>query len=238
MRILNVTQSYYPFLDKGGPATKVRAITRALIHRGNQVTVLTADLGFGPREIAAAKVVGDPEGWRTDLDGGEVIYFRTRGHYRNLTVNPGVLRFCRRRLKEFDIVHVYGLYDTLGPAVGRYCRKFGVPYFVEPLGMTHPIDRGFFSRSSGGNCSAITCPARAKLSRLQRWRGRNCSRTALRRIEFCSDTTGSIARSFASFRRRAPFAKRRASVRMSVLSSFWDGSFRAKALIFLSRRCP
>ncbi|HMD83418.1 MAG TPA: glycosyltransferase [Terriglobia bacterium] len=143
MRILNVTQAYYPFLDKGGPATKVRAITRALALRGNQVTVLTADLGFGPREIAAARVVGDSQGWRTDLDGVEVIYFRTRCHYRNLTVNPGVLRFCRRRLKEFDIVHMYGLYDTLGPAVGHYCRKLRVPYFVEPLGMTRPIDRGF-----------------------------------------------------------------------------------------------
>lgn len=138
-----MTQSYYPFLDKGGPATKVRAITRELVRRGNQATVLTADLGFGPREIAAAKVVSDLEGWRTDLDGVDVVYFRTRCHYRDLTVNPGVLRFCRRRLKEFDIAHMYGLYDTLGPAVGRYCRKFGVPYFVEPLGMTRPIDRGF-----------------------------------------------------------------------------------------------
>jgi glycosyltransferase involved in cell wall biosynthesis len=143
MRILNVTQAYFPFLNRGGPATKVRAITRALVGGGNQVTVLTADLGFGPREIAAAKVISDPEGWRTDLDGVDVVYFRTRCHYRNLTVNPGVLRYCRRHLKEFDIAHVYGLYDTLGPAVGRYCRKFGVPYFVEPLGMTHPIDRGF-----------------------------------------------------------------------------------------------
>jgi glycosyltransferase involved in cell wall biosynthesis len=143
MRILNVTQAYFPFLNRGGPATKVRAITRALARGGNQVTVLTADLSFGPHEIAAAGVVDDPQGWRTNLDGVEVIYFRTRGHYRNLTVNPGVLDFCRRRLKDFDIVHIYGLYDTLGPAVGHYCRKFGVPYFVEPLGMTRPIDRGF-----------------------------------------------------------------------------------------------
>lgn len=143
MQILNVTQSYHPFLDKGGPATKVRAITRELLRKGHGVTVLTADLGFGPREIAAAKVVGDQEGWRTDLDGAEVIYLRTRCHYRDLTVNPGVLGFCRSRLKEFDIVHIYGLYDTLGPVVGHYCRKFGVPYFLEPLGMTRPIDRGF-----------------------------------------------------------------------------------------------
>ena len=103
MRILNVTQSYYPFLDKGGPATKVRAISRTLVRRGNQVTVLTADLGFGPREIAAAMVVGDPEGWRTDLDGVEVVYFKTRCHYRSLTVNPGVLGFCRGRLKSLTL---------------------------------------------------------------------------------------------------------------------------------------
>jgi glycosyltransferase involved in cell wall biosynthesis len=51
--------------------------------------------------------------------------------------------FCRHRLREFDIVHIYGLYDTLGPAVAKYCRQFGIPYFVEPLGMIRPIDRGF-----------------------------------------------------------------------------------------------
>jgi glycosyltransferase involved in cell wall biosynthesis len=142
VRILKVTQAYYPFTARGGPAVKVRSIARGLVGLGNEVTVLTADLGFGPREIAAATVFGDAEGWRTDLDGVEVIYLKTRCHYRNLTLNPGVLRFCRRRLKEFDIVHMYGLYDTLGPAVGSYCRRFGVPYFVEPLGMTRPIDRG------------------------------------------------------------------------------------------------
>jgi glycosyltransferase involved in cell wall biosynthesis len=143
MRILKVSQAYYPFNDRGGPAVKVRSIARVLVELGNEVTVLTADLGFSPREIAAAEVVGGPEGWLTGLDGAEVVYLRTRCHYRNLTVNPGVLRFCRNRLKAFDIVHIYGLYDTLGPVVGHYCRKFKVPYFVEPLGMTRPIDRGF-----------------------------------------------------------------------------------------------
>ena len=143
MKILKVTQAYFPFNERGGPAVKVRSIARALREQGNEVVVLTADLGFGPKEIAAAQVVADSEGWRTDLDGVEVTYFRTRFHYRNLTINPGVLRFCQRRLKEFDIVHIYGLYDTLGPAVGRYCRKFMVPYYVEPLGMTRSIDRGF-----------------------------------------------------------------------------------------------
>ena len=111
---------------------------------GNEVTVATADLGFGPQEIAAAGVVAGPQGWQTNLDGVEVIYFKSRGHYRNLTLNPGFFSFCRRRLREYDVVHIYGVYDTLGPAVARYCRKWRIPYFLEPLGMTRPIDRGIF----------------------------------------------------------------------------------------------
>src|SRR5580658_6209512 len=54
MRILSVTQSYYPFQDRGGPAFKVRSISRMLAELGNSVTVLTADLGFGDPTIAAA----------------------------------------------------------------------------------------------------------------------------------------------------------------------------------------
>jgi glycosyltransferase involved in cell wall biosynthesis len=143
MRILSVTQSYYPFQDRGGPAFKVRSISRMLAELGNSVTVLTADLGFGDPTIAAAGVVPCTRGWRSDVDGVEVIYLATRGRYRNLTVNPGVLGFCRHRLREFDVVHIYGLYDMLGPVVARYCRRFNIPYFVEPLGMTRLIDRGF-----------------------------------------------------------------------------------------------
>src|SRR6267143_593452 len=48
MRILKVTQSYYPFLDRGGPTVKVRALARGMAAAGHQVTVLSADQGFDP----------------------------------------------------------------------------------------------------------------------------------------------------------------------------------------------
>src|ERR1700690_3218755 len=143
MHILNVTQSYYPFQDRGGPAFKVRSISRALVKREHAVTVLTADLGFAAEDIDSVGAAQCDLGWRTDLDGVQAIYLSTRGRYRSLTINPGVVGFCRRRLREFDVVHIYGLYDLLGPAVARCCRALGIPYFIEPLGMTRPIDRGF-----------------------------------------------------------------------------------------------
>jgi len=140
MRILKVSQTYYPYLAAGGPPAKVRGLAKALVERGNRLTVLTAYQGPLGSLHDVHRV---PWGWSANGDGIEAVYLKTTLRYRSLSVNPGVLRFCQVRLREFDIVHVYGLYDLLGPAVARYCRQFGIPYFVEPLGMTRPIDRGF-----------------------------------------------------------------------------------------------
>jgi glycosyltransferase involved in cell wall biosynthesis len=144
MRILKVTQAYFPFQDRGGPAIKIRSIAQELVKRGNHVTVLTADLGFGASETASAAVIRNGLGWRSELGGVEAIYLKTKARYRSFTINPLAIGFCRHRLQEFNIVHIYGLYDFLGPVVAKYCRRSGIPYFIEPLGMTRAIDRGFF----------------------------------------------------------------------------------------------
>ncbi len=84
-----------------------------------------------------------PWGWRAEEDGVEAIYLSTLAHYRALTLNPDVVGFCRATLSQFDLVHLYGLYDVLGPAVGYFCRLEGIPYMIEPMGMYRPIDRSF-----------------------------------------------------------------------------------------------
>jgi glycogen synthase len=43
MRILNVTQTYFPFLEFGGPPVKVRSLSRQFVKRGHHVTVLRAN---------------------------------------------------------------------------------------------------------------------------------------------------------------------------------------------------
>jgi len=142
MRVLSVVQSYFPFQDRGGPVVKVRALAKGLAKRGHRVTVLTADLGLDCVNGFAAKAERCRWGRRWQDEGVETIYLATRGHYRALTVNPGVAGFCRSRLKDFDVVHIYGLYDLLGPAVAHFCRRQEIPYVVEPMGMYRPIDRG------------------------------------------------------------------------------------------------
>ncbi len=134
MNILKVTQSYYPYLEMGGQAVKVRALAEHLSHRGHRVTVLTAHYGH-PFQTATDTI--------SDV---EIIYLSYLARYRAITLNPGVWHFCRRRLHEFDVVHIYGLYDLLGPVVAWLCRRLGILYVVEPMGMHRPIIRSLYKK--------------------------------------------------------------------------------------------
>jgi glycosyltransferase involved in cell wall biosynthesis len=144
MRILSVTQSYAPFYEFGGPPVKVEALANGLAQRGHSVTVLTADWGYAKRKEADSDGVSSRPsrfGGTRKANGIESIYLPTWFRYRALSWNPAVTRYCRERLGQFDVVHVFGLYDLLGPAVARACRKQGIPYVVEPIGMYLPIVR-------------------------------------------------------------------------------------------------
>ena len=144
MRILNVTESFVPFDEFGGPPVKVRALAEGLASLGNEVTVLTADWGLEKRlrkMPEAAPAERCPFGWRRGTNGVTAIYLPTWLSYRAVSWNPAVKRFCRARLQQFDVVHIFGLYDLLGFQVARFCRKLALPYVVEPIGMFVPIVR-------------------------------------------------------------------------------------------------
>jgi glycosyltransferase involved in cell wall biosynthesis len=143
MRILKITQTYYPYISKGGPPAKVRAIATALARRGHEVTVLTADRGKTDGEIQLSNIAGWTRsrgewGWESRDNGVEAVYLPTAQSYRATTVNPRILRFCARRIRDYDIVHIYGLYDLIGLTAGWFCRRYGMPYVLEPLGMFGP----------------------------------------------------------------------------------------------------
>jgi glycosyltransferase involved in cell wall biosynthesis len=147
MRILNVTQTYAPFLEFGGPPVKVRALSEALARRGHEVTVLTADWGMEsrfPLGVEPGGTIRSPFGWRREENGVAAVYLPSWFHYRALSWNPAAKRFARARLQNFDVVHIFGLYDFLGPAIADISRRRKLPYVVEPIGMFLPIVRSFW----------------------------------------------------------------------------------------------
>ena len=147
MRILNVTQSYAPFFEFGGPPVKVRALAEGLARRGHQVSVLTTDWGLEqrfektPKEAPASQ---GPYGRGLEIGGVAVVYLAKWLHYRAVSWNPGLRKYLRAELKNFDVAHIFGLYDLLGPGTAAECRKHGIPYVLEPIGMYLPIVRNLW----------------------------------------------------------------------------------------------
>lgn len=147
MRILNVTQSYAPFFEFGGPPAKVRALAEGLARRGHEVTILTADWGLDQQLASAPKerpAEPSPFGRRRVVNGVTAIYLPNWLHYRAVSWNPALGRYLRAKLDAFDVVHIFGLYDWFGPRVGAECRKRRIPYIVEPIGMFVPIVRSIW----------------------------------------------------------------------------------------------
>ena len=147
MRILNVTQSYAPFFEFGGPPEKVRALSEGLVKLGHEVTVLTADWGL---ERRLAEVAGEPPaengpfGKKREVEGVKAIYLPNWLHFCAASWNPALPRYLRARLQTFDVAHIFGLYDLLGPRTAAAAREREIPYVVEPIGMFVPIVRSFF----------------------------------------------------------------------------------------------
>jgi glycosyltransferase involved in cell wall biosynthesis len=147
MRILNVTQTYAPFFEFGGPPVKVKALAEGMARRGHEVTVLTADWGLDARRAHSpndAQPEISPFGRRTRLNGVTTVYLPNWAHFRATSWNPALGRFLRAKLADFDVLHIFGLYDLLGPRVARESRKRGIPYVVEPIGMFVPLVRSFW----------------------------------------------------------------------------------------------
>ncbi len=155
MNILMAVQAYLPFREMGGPIVKVQALASTLTRHGHHVSVVTADLGLATRRDIGMRIEQCHWGRRAECDAVEIIYLATVARYRALTLNPRVIEFSRSALRKFDLVHFYGLYDLLGPAISFYCRRYGIPYVIEPMGMNRPIDRNIplkqlWHRSVGG----------------------------------------------------------------------------------------
>jgi glycosyltransferase involved in cell wall biosynthesis len=147
MRILNVTQSYAPFFEFGGPPEKVRALSEGLAQLGHEVTVLTADWGL---ERRLAELPGEPPaenspfGKKREVRGIRAIYLANWFRYHAVSWNPALPRYLRTRLQAFDVIHIFGLYDLLGPRTAEAAKKLKIPYVVEPIGMFLPIVRNLF----------------------------------------------------------------------------------------------
>jgi len=136
--VLQVTNTYFPELEFGGPPQKIHALSQGLVQRGHQVRVVSFD-SKRPRASDERKV-----------DGVSVQYLPWIGHgLRQCPTNWSCLATL---VREVDILHLYGLYNLLCPLAARFARKHVRPFILEPLGMYPERARNVFIKRIYNRC--------------------------------------------------------------------------------------
>jgi glycosyltransferase involved in cell wall biosynthesis len=134
MRILKVSRCYFPATEYGGPIGKMLAITRGLTERGHDVTVYTSNL-LSPKDK-----MSDTTSTR-QIDAARIVYLNSVVNYHWDAITPDVFGLCRRELRDFEVIHVYGYRDFISTIVCWHARRWRIPYLIEPMGMFKPIVR-------------------------------------------------------------------------------------------------
>ena len=125
LRVLHVISSIS--LVRGGPSVAVRNIAKALHRRGLEVDVATTD--------------DDGEDHRLDvpldrfmpLEGQRVRYFPRQ--WRRYCASYPLQSWLRRHIRDYDVVHVHGLFSFAPVTAAWHARAAGVPYIMRPAGV-------------------------------------------------------------------------------------------------------
>ena len=136
MKILQVTPFYAPAWAYGGPPRVAYELSLELVRRGHSVTVLTTDaLDSGHRASPTQEI----------SEGIEIYRLRNFSNYlawrRQIFLPTGLVPFSRRRLQNFDIIHLHTVRTIQNIVVHRFAMKYGIPYVLSPHGSVPRIVR-------------------------------------------------------------------------------------------------
>ncbi len=129
MRVLHVVPSLAP--EWGGPAFVVKDLTKALVQKGIDVTVFTT------AERGAWERILQPEGVEIHTFEQDFLFGIWRAHSFRL------VRSLHRKMREFDLVHIHGLWHYPHFAAYRAARRAGEPYIVTVHGALEPWALGY-----------------------------------------------------------------------------------------------
>jgi glycosyltransferase involved in cell wall biosynthesis len=129
MRVLHVIQTLSA--RYGGPVASLKALTQYQVRSGLRVTICTtnADYPKGYLPVATDRPV---------LERGVTIWFH-RVCFQPLLVSAALGRWLDHGIKDFDVVHIHGLYRFPVTYAAWAARKARVPYVITPHGALDPF---------------------------------------------------------------------------------------------------
>ena len=134
MRILDITPAYLPAFHFGGPIESVHQLNKWLVKKGVEVVVYTTNAGLRDKDILLKKEI--------DLDGVKVFYFPCYG-YVHWTFSPSLFWALFKNVKNFDLVHITGVWNFPVSAAAFWARVYKKPYIISPRGslMKEPLKK-------------------------------------------------------------------------------------------------
>ena len=134
MKILHISSSYWPAFEMGGPIQSVYLLNKFLVEKGVEITVYTTNAGLKNKNILLKK--------ETNLDGVKIFYFPYYG-YIHWTFSPALCWAVRKNIKNFDLIHITGVWNFPVAAAAFWARFYKKPYIISPRGslMKEPMEK-------------------------------------------------------------------------------------------------
>jgi glycosyltransferase involved in cell wall biosynthesis len=131
MKILHVIATLAP--RDGGPSAVLPEMCRSLTERGHDVEIVTTNRdGAGELDVPVATPILN--------EGVKTTYYPAQ-RPRSYGTSLPMAMMLRKRLAEFDVVHVHSLYLFHTAIAGVLCRRRAVPYIIRPHGTLDPYHR-------------------------------------------------------------------------------------------------
>ncbi len=157
MKILHVTPFFKPSWEAGGPPRSVYELARRQVKKGHHVTVFTTD-GFKKRlDVEKNKPL--------DVEGIKTYYFRNLSLYMagalNFTLPYYLPLVARKKIKEFDIIHIHEHRTFLAMVAHHYAHKYHLPYLLQPRGSAPKVNKNklkeIFDKITGNDIVYHSC---------------------------------------------------------------------------------
>lgn len=121
MKLLFVSPAYAPAWKYGGAVVSWKRMLEEMSAQGDDVTAFTTDAGVPP----------DDEGARTGfclMNGVKVHYFKC--DWTGPILSHGLTKTIRQKIREYDLMHLAGVWQPTSVGARRAAVEAGCPYVV------------------------------------------------------------------------------------------------------------
>ncbi|MHC5861906.1 glycosyltransferase [Nostoc sp.] len=129
LKILHYIPVYAPAWEFGGPVLCISQLCEGLVDLGHEVEVFTSNAGLNNQpELPLNRPV--------IRNGVKVTYFQQEP---GMGIHcPGMEQAVTARAKEFDIIHISGVWQRTSGAACKSAKQLGIPYIISLHGALSP----------------------------------------------------------------------------------------------------